>query len=102
MKTKKFKKVVERVQEIDGEEFTYFLIIILALIFVLTFTPKSMDDFCISKGYEKATDFKGRLINATSQIECDKLEIFDVENDIVCKEFDKWGDCKRSTYFYRD
>ena len=75
---------------------------VLVLIFVLTFTPKSMDDFCISKGYEKATDFKGRLINATSQIECDKLEIFDVENDIVCKEFDKWGDCKRSTYFYRD
>lgn len=71
---------------------------VYGLYYISTLPPSSMNDFCDSLGFDKATDFKdlGFCLNDNYKayyIECDKENIYNVISEEICKDYDKWGDC---------
>ena len=62
-----------------------------------------MDDFCKSKGFDEATDWKADTAVRGNyvQIECDDKEIFYAYFEYECIEFDKWGNCSEKKRSFR-
>ena len=64
---------------------------------------ETRDNFCLSKGYNKSTDYKIGKSDSNWQIECDSRKIFNkVVKFEICDKEDKWGDCKKEKVYFKD
>ena len=73
-------------------------LLIYGIYYFTTSAPDTMNNFCKSLGFKKATDFKdlGFCADGRSKtyfIECDKKKIYNVISEETCKDYNKWGEC---------